>query len=366
MMRHAAIALGLAALVMTGPSPLALAATAPIAPPAAVEPPDMAALATEALSWGDFDQLEGLLQEATRSARPNADGLSQTTSFMAGLHRLWNIGEPDATDAYFANLDELTAEWLKTHPHSSLAAALRIRALHARAWFYRGGGYANTLSEPQVALFRRYIQQAVDVAREADIGADDVMSHIFLVMVARSADIDWATQRAFSEQTLARHPDAFGIWQELLYSAEPKWGGDWSLVSRMVTDAATRQKTPEEGDMMYARLWDTAWYELEGEFFEAPVDWIRVKRGFRAIVTRYPATGLVNAFARLACLRRDRAAAQDMMDRVNEQPDFDYWGYGTRGRSAFDQCRRWLRDPDAPPAPDAAPAPRAKGAGTQS
>jgi hypothetical protein len=327
---------------------------------------DMKERAMEALQWGDFDELVHLHREASESTQLNFDGLPQLQSYMSGLGKLWNIGEPEATDAYFGNLDALTATWLKTHPGSSLAAALRMRALYARAWFYRGGGFANTVSQEQFALFGRYIEQALDLAREANIGPDDVMGHIYLVMVARSANMNWDGQRALSEDVLTRHPDSFGLWEELLLSAEPKWGGDWSLVSRLVLDAAKRQRTPEEGDMMYARLWDSAWYELKGTLFGAPVDWIRVKRGMRAVLARTPGTRMINAFGRLACLRRDRAAAQGVMDQIGDEPDLDFWGYGTTGRSAFDQCRLWLRDPESVPAPGASPPPGGRGASTQS
>ena len=328
----------------------------------AVPVQDMKERAMEALEWGDFDELVALHQEAVHATVRDKDGLRQISPFSAGLATLWNIGEPEATDAYFANLDALTASWLEAHPRSPLARALRMRALYARAWWYRGDGYANTVSPQQFALFERYIQAALAQAQGEPIRSDDELSHVWLVMIARSAKLDWRTQRALAEDTLATHPEALGLWEELLYSAEPKWGGDWDLVKHMVLDAAARQKTPEEGDEMYARLWVDASFELEGEFLRAPVDWIRVKRGLRSIVAHFPHSSSVNDFAKLACLRQDRAAAQDMMDRLGDEPDLAQWGGGNHARSAFDQCRQWLREPGTLPPAGSEPEPARKGA----
>ena len=354
------VALALAAALCG--HPVALAGDTPTATAA----PDMRERAMEALSWGDFDELVALQQEAIHASVRDKDGFQQITPFGAGLATLWNIGTPEATDAYFANLDALTASWLETHPQSSLARALRMRALYARAWWYRGDGYARTVSPQQFALFERYIQAALASAQGEPIRSDDEMSHVYLVMIARSASLDWRTQRALAEDTLATHPEALGLWQELLTSAEPRWGGDWDVVKRLVLDAATRQKTLEDGDVMYARLWVDASFELRGEFFRAPVDWIRLKRGLRSIVTHFPNSGSVNDFAKLACLRQDRAAAQDMMDRLGDEADLRQWGGGNEARSAFDQCRRWLREPDALPPIEGAPEPAKRTGNTQS
>ena len=323
------------------PSPAAATAAA------LAERPDFAdgvrAQAMQALWWGDFEVLRSLYWQARASSSLTAEGRQAIGVFSLGMGRVFNIGAPEVSEAFFTNLDALSARWLQQHPGDPLAVAIRARALYARGWWYRGNGMANTVSPQQFALFDRYIRQALQTLTAQAAAPDDVMSHVYFVMVARSANVEFRTQQAAAERVFALKPEAIGLWNELLFSALPKWGGDWGLVDSIIRDAAGRQTDAVRGDIMYALLWESMSHELRGRFFESRVDWARLKRGLEASLQRRESAELRNRYAYLACLRQDAETARVQLERIGRQPDFEDWGGSFDGKAAYDRCRTWLR-----------------------
>jgi hypothetical protein len=341
-----ALALAQPAAPAPTPSPTPVPAAAPAALAAA---PDNFAdrvnrQAMLALWWGDFEALRSLYTQARASNELTRLGRQAIGSFSLGVGRVFGVGTPDASEAYFINLEGLTADWLRQNPGDPLAVALHARAQYARAWWYRGDGYANTVSPQQMALFERHIQRALATLTAQAAAPDDVMSHVYLVMILRAASVNFRDQQRVAERVFAQRPDAIGLWAELLNSAVPKWGGSWSLVNAVIRDAAARQADATSGDILYALLWLAISGDASGQFFEETrVDWARLQRGLDAVLQRRESDALRNSYASLACLRQDPVAARRQLELLGRRVDVKEWIGHSDGKAAYDLCRSWLR-----------------------
>jgi hypothetical protein len=302
--------------------------------------------AQQALWYGDFDELQSLYAQARASTERSAEGFRAIERFRSGVARTCN-GVGFESDAYFAQLVALTRRWADQHPESGLAVLLHARAIYAQAWYHRGGGYASSVTDRQWEVFHHEIDTAVDfMAQHAALLKNDSTMELYLVMLGNSGGWSWDRLWAIGQSGLGKDPRDLGIWDELSYARYPKWGGSWPAEDALIREAASREPTEADGDMLYARLYGGVAGELQGSLFsESRGDWARMKRGWGEIVARYPTADHLNFFAHLACIAEDRDTTRDLMTRIGKPTAYNMWGWGAEGRNRYEQCRRWVDGP---------------------
>jgi hypothetical protein len=336
---RACTALALAAL-----APAAFAAISAAPPPAVpASMPDgltsrIADDAANALWWGDFDRLEALYRSVRQSTELVDGGVSRLQWFRVGLSRVY--GEDDATDPYFAQLEAMTRAWAVERPQSALAQLLYARALHARAYSFRGNDYADRVPPPAWKEFKRYIAlEREQLDKNAALLKNESTADVYKMMAGRNDGFSFEEMHALALDTLARNPVDDGGFTELATSALPKWGGSRQQFEAVAREAA-RRVMPGAGMAMYAYLYDDNANGFEGELFEkSDVDWPTMRQGFRDWLARYPNAYFLNRFARDACHAQDRATTREVLDQIGDKPLNRAWG------NQFESCRRWARGP---------------------
>lgn len=313
----------------------------------------IAAHAEEAMWYGDFEALERLYAQAQTSTAINEfNGRSAVGSVRSGMSSVFKYG--DLNGFYFRELEQLTASWARERPRSVLAQLLHARALYARAWHVRGGGYWSTVPEPAKAEFQRLIARALQqITDHAQLLASDTTTHAYLVMIGRSAGWTIAQQRAVVEDAVARSTrDELELYDELATSMLPKWGGDGDTLAKFIDEVDTRTRE-RRGHELYAQLWSKVADNIEGNLFKnTRADWPRVKQGLERSASKYKHGWYANRLAYLACQADDRAAMKAALARIDGEPDVQFWaGGGAGGQQNYETCARWVAGADEPAAP---------------
>lgn len=304
----------------------------------------LAAKAEEAMWWGDIGTLEALYAQARSSKTENDwNGRTALQSVRAGMTSVLKYDRLDG--AYFRELEQLTARWADEKPDSALRQLLHARALYAWAWFVRGDGYWNTVPEQARADFPRLIERAEQViADRAALLMADSTTHMYLLMIGRSAGWSLEQSRAVIEDGLTRFPeDGLSLMEEWVFTLLPKWQGDLMQVAKAIEANAPRIQ-PVRGDEAYARLWSFVAFHIEGNLFrQTQADWPRIRTGFESLTGRVKDPYFRSRMGYLACLAEDRETAKKATSGMDE-PDFEGWrGGGAGGRQNHEACMAWLR-----------------------
>jgi hypothetical protein len=227
---------------------------------------------------------------------------------------------------------------------SPLAHVLHARTLAARAWAYRGDGFANTVAPENLKLFRLYLERAAQHLSSVDaVIQGDSSGHRELLVVARGLSLDLEQQWRIAERGLRANPDDIGLWSQLLTATLPKWLGDADEVDRLIKRAVQATRA-QRGEDLYARLYaDAADEEFSrGLFEDSRADWTRMKKGFRDMLERWPSSAYNwNRFAYMACLAQDREALSEALDKVGDKPQLGAWG--SNARRTFEGCQKLAR-----------------------
>jgi hypothetical protein len=320
----------------------AMATTAPAAQAAPVESVEEGA--ADAFWWADFEKLEALYARARQSHVRDAQGKRDIDHFRTGVARVFNGHDSDSS-AYFAQLVHLTRSYAEAHSQSSLAHVLVARALYARAWAVRGGGYAREVPPPAMAAFAKDVRAAEQyLADHASAVMGDTTAHIYLLMIGRSAGWSHEKHWAVLRDALRRDPDEWGVYSEMMVTMLPKWGGDADQLEAIAQDAVKRTEQTL-GQAMYAAVYMTAVDDFEADFFrQTHARWGKMKRAFDDLLAHYPDPINLNRYAMVACLAEDKPVAAKLLDDIGNAPVVREWGGNPRGQRRFDACRRWARE----------------------
>jgi hypothetical protein len=103
----------------------------------------------------------------------------------------------------------------------------------------------------------------------------------------------------------------------------PKWGGRYEMIEAFAREAIKRT-APEEGAAIYARIY---WQVDFGPtiFHDTRADWATMKRGFDAMILKYPDPRNVNGKAMFACMARDAATFNSTIKQLGDRVRPDAW-----------------------------------------
>jgi len=313
--------------------------------PVQPEPPTVPDLVAAAYRGRDFPELERLYSiYGKASVRSELTGNPRVDHFWMG------VGEVDdsrlqVTDDDYLRLDDLTGRWAREHPRSVLAQLLYVHALRAHAWFYRGHGYADTVSPDGWAGFRKYIDLALTQLRRTEPLATNDSSWNEL-MLTTGRDLGWDTRElmAIFEAGIAKNPDHDDLYFFMEESLLPKWGGDLESIDRFIAEVVSKTRD-KRGLEMYSRLYAGVSYgELQqGLFSGTTASWPRMKAGFEDWLRRYPHLDHRNMYAYFACMADDRPALRKQLELIGDKFDPTFWG--DTPQHSFEMCREKAKQP---------------------
>lgn len=294
--------------------------------------------ASQALFWGDWDELERLYAAARTDVQRAAEGGLASCRFGVGLGRRY----ADESQAYRDAVVAATLDWTRRRPESPLAHAVHLQALVEQAWFIRGAGYAKTVSEQRFAEFRAKLNEALAYAKahSAVMGRDNYYVRPLLALLL-GLGVDVRQQLEIARRGLARDAADECIYRIAIDSLLPKWGGEPQQLESWIRES---MKGLPEADALrlYARLYNTAAQnDYEQTLFDSSLArWPLMRDGLRAIISESPHSRYWKGrLAYFACMVKDREVAVPALEAIEAAPDFEAWG--STGQRAYQACKRW-------------------------
>ncbi len=309
----------------------------------AVQPPTMIQRVERALWWGDFAELERLLRLAEADTGIDDNGDTELMKFNRGMGYLGSRAHEHP--AYLNEVLRLTQDWAASRPDSALAHRLVAEAHIDLAWYERGGGYANTVSEQGWKAFRSHVEaaRAYLLHHPAALEHSSQPYHPLLTIGMASS---WSSKLMMTlvREGLKRNPRDYELFFKALPALTPRWGGDARSVDELVS-LAVQHTEAEFGLEYYARLYSAAAQNhYKQTLFEASrAKWPRMKQGYQQMIARHVGDRPLNRYAMYACLAKDRAAFEEalaLLAQRQQELRADIWEQ-LGGQRMIDGCQRW-------------------------
>lgn len=320
----------------------ALAAALGLAPVAAPAPRPLADTIenrTVVALWdGDWDEVERLYAQARMDTQRSREGSYAACLFARGVTRKRAGEELADFEAKVAK----TRDWVRRRPESALAPAIHVEALLDLAWFYRGSGYANTVSEQRFEEFRAKLEEAFAyTSSHLDVMEKESFYTRPLLTLLRGLNVDAQRQMEVARRAMRKEPGDECIYLRVVESLLPKWGGSPEQLEAWVRESM--RGLPEAAALMrYARLYDNAassGYQ-QALFRSSLARWPLMRDGLRQILIESPDSRYwKNRLAYFSCMAQDRDIAIPALEAIEAEPDFNAWG--SAGQRTYEACRRW-------------------------
>ena len=297
---------------------------------------------TRWFSAGDFASIESLANAARERRLRTRSGLWVNGLVLGGIQDAANP-RVAKDDAAWDALEAAARQWIERYPHSVTAKIALADITYERAWLYRGGGYASTVSEPRFEAFYKQIAKAkryaLEIRAEAEGDPNWHLRMLAILRVERGGQPE-EFERMF-QRAIKAFPDYYPIYFEAVTYYLPKWHGDLFEIERFVR-GVMQGRDERTGKMLYARIyWYVSQHDFKADLFRrSAVNWADMRDGFEAIVAEFPDAWNYNNYARFACLQHDRTT----MHRVFGRADFTVVAAAWDKPDQFARCREQAGD----------------------
>lgn len=287
----------------------------------------------------EFTRIEDLADKARERKLRTSSGLWVIGLVYGGIDDVANYGVVK-DDAGWDRLEAIAQRWLRARPASVTARIAYAGILENRAWFYRGGGYARTVSDEQFADFYRQIAKAKQYQLSIrEVGNVDPNWHMqYLAILRLERDGKRAEFEQAFQQAIEAFPDYYPTYFEAVTYYLPKWKGDAYEVERFAR-RVMKSRDARSGKMLYARIY---WYTSQNQFKSAifltsVAHWDDMRAGFEAILAEYPDQWNINHYAKFACLVGDQETTQEAFGMLKGEPIKAAWD----SDDEFRRCERF-------------------------
>lgn len=257
-----------------------------------------------------FDKLENMARTLRENKSRFSSGFYKLPTFYNALTSPVT-GTEESYQAIFNRMDK----WIGKFPDSITARVAEAGAWLDYAWFARGGGYANTVSDGGWRLFKLRVQEASDLLQQ-QATEDCPERYDYLLLVAQAQGWDRTDYEKVFNAAIAYDPSYEPYYFRKAVYLLPRWFGRDGEWQQFAEDAV--QLTPaSEGMTMYTRILWCVWSHGEWRSFSgAGISWPKMKQGFRDIQKQYPNSQLnLKCFAKFAAIA-DTDAASKSFDRI--------------------------------------------------
>lgn len=298
------------------------------------------------LSNEKYEQLEKLHQQLIKPNERFSSGTWKLYWYgQAITHSMQNTQDP----GYWDGLEKVAAQWQRKVPNSSAAPLFLARVHLQHAWAIRGGGYASTISDEDLAQVYHYSDLAITVlqkdARRLKRNPDwfPAMLDALALQSPRATRFD-----AILAEGARLHPTYQGLYFTALNYLQPKWGGTYQRIEQMAL-TASQDASNLEAKALYARIYWSLDGRIGGKIFsDSKVQWKLMKPSFDALIETYPDNWNLNAYAYFACGATDAKTLRTLLTRIAGKLEYDAWG--PMGKLTYSQCVEFMNDvdPDQP------------------
>jgi hypothetical protein len=283
----------------------------------------------------DYAALDATIKQYERDVHDLPDGSSRLQGLWQGLDDLFSYGRMPIMDGL-----RRTSEWRRSTDGS--AEADIAEALLFRAWAYaaRGHGYAASVSPEAMQLYvARAAMAGATLEDSPGAGASDPMWFALSEATLRDESAGIDKQRALFDKGAKSFPFYLPLYDQMLISLMPRWGGSIKGVEQFIRDAAT--KDGQVDPATYAQLY-IIYGNLEGGDFNAvgsaDSDPNILRQGMLALRRRYPKSDyILNSVARFACIDNEWANYSALRPALDGHASTTAWP----DKLSLQSCNKW-------------------------
>lgn len=283
-----------------------------------------------------FDQLNTLnfeaLEKAAANFRKTRALFPDGTPRLGGFYRGLDIDARNETE--WQTLLGYEQKWVEAYPKSPTPLVARARTLISYAWFARGSGSSNTVSEQGWKLFGERIKLAeADLLRAQKLSPVDPYAYGEFIIICKANSYS----SSVVEGVVKACDDAFpGIDYPFKQAASyylPRWSGSEGDVERFAARWA-RRRGPKIYTYVYEGLTGSSGAEQE-----VNLPWAELQKGYEARLKASRNSLIVkNAYARAAVMHKSDVVARQLVREIGENWDPVAWD----GNAEFyGQILRW-------------------------
>ncbi|RYG63893.1 DUF4034 domain-containing protein [bacterium] len=278
------------------------------------------------LAAGKFDEIENTIAQLLKSRTELADGRWLATFFFEGASE---PAEDEKNELRWASKMKQVEVWNAAKPNSDLAELALAASWIRGAYIARGEGYASTVTEEGDALkFERLKNAKVLLSQQMASGGKTPLFIWVFHNFSQLSGIKGAPYDAIVDREIAAFPTfSQAVFCKAIHLL-PRWYGerdDWEFYAGQAADNVGGVA----GDILYAR---TFWrmhrrYRLDDVWEGRKTDWPRAKRGFEAILKRYPnSLTAANTYFVFAIANQDNALGRKLLkDYIGGKVEPEYW-----------------------------------------
>ncbi len=281
-----------------------------------------------------FGELDEMAKDLRKSSAVFDNGSVKLFQFYEGLADRYNSGE----NGYLTDFKKYD-KWRESNPES-LAAAIGLANLWIEyAWFARGSGYSDTVSDEQWEAFGARLDAAGKTLGEA-AKLSDSDPYWYVVALTVGLGQGWPAENfdAVTEEGNKLAPTFWGIDVKRAYSLLPRWHGepgDWEKFAEKVS-----RRKGGLGAEAYARIVMNQSSFYPNMFRDSKASWKITREGLLTLREKYPKSKVIhNYLAYFAVSGRDRELAKATFDELGEEYSPEVWGKP----ELFVHFRTWAR-----------------------
>ncbi len=282
------------------------------------------------LSKKQYDTLEKTASALRKSKEKYASGRWKLDYFYRSFSEEPGKKSKEVTEEDFQTRFQLINAWAAACPHQ-VTPKLALAGLYQRyAWFARGGGYADTVSDKSWKVMAERNLCALKILKEVRANPKkDPRAYYLLLQLAKDESYEKTRYDEIFDESVKLFPDYKTAYYSKVLDLQPRWGGAKGEWERFIKETADKAGGLE-GDKFYAQMvWAvvyTHWYRAGNLFKEFQLEYPRVKRGMEALRTAYPdSLEALSAYCSMASQAGDKRTAIRLFNELGGRVDKEIW-----------------------------------------
>ena len=273
----------------------------------------------------DFAQLEKIAHQVRVDKSRLSGGVWKLLGFYEGVSK--PPSGDYSTDADWSDHIENLRKWIAAYPESATARIALAGAYTDYAWFARGSGYSNTVSDSSWESFGQRIELAkATLIKAAHLKEKCPYWYELMQTIALAEGWDKKQARELFDQATAFDPAYYHYYREYANFLLPKWHGEGGETQALAEEISSRLPEPD-GSIVYFEIASllACQCDKERDSLEG-MSWPKVKRGYAELVRLYGTSNLkANRFAYMSFVANDRASAQSAFSTIGTDWNHLVW-----------------------------------------
>ncbi|WP_413172382.1 hypothetical protein [Anabaena azotica] len=291
-------------------------------------------------SSGNFEKLENYYNLYKKRTSRTPSGLWKLKFFYDGMFDS-NLTKYDNENNWI-KVEAKIREWIKKYPQSPAPYIAYSNFFIKRGWHFRGGDFADKVSDEAWEKFRTNIKLANNfLEKNKQIASVDPQWYTNMLHIARVQSWrKWEVKKLLRE-ALSKEAYYYETYYEVFEYLLPKWSGSFEEAEQFADDVVL-VTSKCEGKGLYSRIYWRAFnkhYEFQSQqFYATPANWQKVSQGFEDIIAYYPDPWNVNSYGKFACFAGDKAKTKELITKIGSNPIPEAW---KQFRLDFASCQKW-------------------------